>query len=115
MTILAGTALAVALAGCSAAGDIASAAGEGASSAAVGAARDAALSQVCGAVEDGQLSDQDLTQLRAAVRAAEAAGVDGDVVAQADQLLGDGGPEEGQVAQLQAACAQAGQSEPSSS
>ncbi|TXR57532.1 hypothetical protein [Quadrisphaera setariae] len=115
MTVVAGAGAALALAGCAAAGDIASAAGEGASSAAVGAARAAALQQVCGAVEDGQLSEQDLAQLRAAVRAAEAAGVDGDVVAQADQLLGDGGPDEGQVAQLQAACAQAGQGGPSSS
>ncbi|MGQ7296022.1 hypothetical protein [Quadrisphaera sp. KR29] len=109
MTVVAGAGLALALVGCSAAGDIASAAGEGASSAAVGAARDAALGQVCGAVQDGQLSEADLQRLRAAVRAAEAAGVEGDVVTRADQLLGDGGPDEGQVAQLQEACAQAGQ------
>jgi len=109
MTILAGAGVALALSGCSAVGDVASAAGEGASSAAVGAARGAALQQVCGYVEDGQLSEQDLTQLRAAVSAAEAAGVEGDVIARADQLLGDGGPDEGQVQQLQAACGQAGE------
>jgi hypothetical protein len=109
MTVLAGAGLALVLTGCSAVGDVASAAGEGASSAAVGAARDAALQQVCGAVEDGQLSEADLTQLRAAVRAAEAAGVEGDVIGRADELLGDGGPDEGQVEQLQAACAQAGE------
>lgn len=109
MTIVAGAGFALALTGCSAVGDVASAAGEGASSAAVGAARGAALQQVCGYVEDGQLSEQDLTQLRAAVRAAEAAGVEGDVISQADELLGDGGPDEGQVAQLQQACGQAGE------
>ncbi len=109
MTILAAAGFTAALTGCSAVGDVASAAGEGASSAAVGAARGAALQQVCGYVEDGQLSEQDLTQLRAAVSAAQAAGVEGDVIARADQLLGDGGPDEGQVAQLQAACAQAGE------
>ncbi|TNM64626.1 hypothetical protein FHN55_14070 [Streptomyces sp. NP160] len=115
MTILAGAGFALALTGCSAVGDVASAAGEGASSAAAGAARDAALSQVCGYVSDGQLSDADLQQLRAAVRAAEAAGVEGDVITRADTLLGDGGPDEGQVEQLQQACAQAGQGEPGSS
>ncbi|MEH3076492.1 MAG: hypothetical protein PGN11_07380 [Quadrisphaera sp.] len=109
MTILAGAGLALTLTGCSAVGDVASAAGEGASSAAAGAARQAALQQVCGLVEDGQLSEADLSALRAAVRAAEAAGVEGDVIAQADQLLGDGGPDEGQVQQLQAACTQAGE------
>lgn len=115
MTIVSGAALVLGLAACSTAGDIASAAGEGASSAAVGAARGAALSQVCGYVSDGQVSDADLQQMRAAVRAAEAAGIQGDVITQADRLLGDGGPDEGQVAQLQAACAQAGQADPSSS
>lgn len=110
-SLLVGAGLVLALTGCSAAGDIASAAGEGASSAAAGAARSAALSQVCGYVSDGQLSDADLQQLRAAVRAAEAAGVQGDVVTRADELLGDGGPDEGQVQQLQQACADAGQGE----
>ncbi len=102
--------LAGALGGCSAVGDVASAAGDGASSAAVSAAQRAALTQVCGLVADGRVSDSDLTTLRRVVATAKAAGVQGDVVDTADRVLGqEGGLDDGQVEQLQTACADAGQ------
>jgi hypothetical protein len=99
-------ALALPLAACSAAEEVADRAGGAATSAAVDVAEREAREALCPLVEDRQVSEQDRERIGAAVDVARAAGVDSPLLDDAEDLLGtDGTPPESAVARLADDCA----------
>ncbi|MCW2726159.1 MAG: putative lipoprotein [Frankiales bacterium] len=105
-TLVAAPLIALAAGGCSQAQDIAADAASQAGSRAATAAADEVKRQICGRVQDGQVSAQDKQVLAGLVSSAKAAGVPAEVTTPLDQIAraGDKLPAES-VAALSRACA----------
>lgn len=96
---------ALALPGCSAAEEGARSLAGQATASASAAAISAVTDQICTVVDDGQVSEVDVTTLDGLVDAARAAGLDSDLLTAVEDVTGaDGTPPESAVAQLVEAC-----------